>query len=132
MGPTPKKPDPNPLSVGYGTGDTPPEEAYPELRMERAIAQACAPLRMRIAELEKRVAAMREVLADVDDSSMEDSWNQELKDSVKQILWDDVVAKLEATMQCNCDLDRWQPEEKTGHSWVCRIHKQAITDMRKG
>jgi len=28
-------------------------------------------------------------------------------------------------MQCNCDLDRWEPEIDTGHSWVCRIHKQA-------
>ncbi len=28
-------------------------------------------------------------------------------------------------MQCNCDLDNWQPEADTGHSWVCRIHKGA-------
>ena len=32
----------------------------------------------------------------------------------------------EAKMYCNCDLDNWQPEPNTGHSWVCRIHK-AIT-----
>ncbi len=25
-------------------------------------------------------------------------------------------------LQCNCDLDNWQPEPETGHSWVCRIH----------
>jgi hypothetical protein len=30
------------------------------------------------------------------------------------------------TQQCNCDLDNWQPEPSTGHSWVCRIHKQAV------
>ena len=24
---------------------------------------------------------------------------------------------------CRCDLDRWQPEKDTGHSWVCPIHK---------
>jgi hypothetical protein len=27
---------------------------------------------------------------------------------------------------CNCDLDNWQPEQETGHSWVCRIHKMAL------
>lgn len=27
---------------------------------------------------------------------------------------------------CNCDLDRWEPERSTGHSRVCRIHKEAI------
>jgi hypothetical protein len=29
-------------------------------------------------------------------------------------------------MRCNCDLDNWEPERITGHSWVCRIHKEAI------
>jgi len=29
------------------------------------------------------------------------------------------------TMQCNCDLDKWQPEKSTGHSHVCRIHIMA-------
>jgi len=28
-------------------------------------------------------------------------------------------------MSCNCNLDSWQPEASTGHSWVCRIHKAA-------
>jgi len=28
-------------------------------------------------------------------------------------------------MQCNCDLDNWEPEASTGHSHVCRIHKRA-------
>lgn len=28
-------------------------------------------------------------------------------------------------MKCNCDLDNWEPEASTGHSWVCRIHKAA-------
>jgi len=35
--------------------------------------------------------------------------------------------ELSRTMQCNCDLDNWQPEPSTGHSWVCRIHKAAVT-----
>jgi len=29
-------------------------------------------------------------------------------------------------MRCNCDLDNWEPEQSTGHSHVCRIHKAAI------
>jgi hypothetical protein len=28
-------------------------------------------------------------------------------------------------VRCCCDLDNWQPELDTGHSWVCRIHKIA-------
>ncbi|MBT6053666.1 MAG: hypothetical protein HOG49_43370 [Candidatus Scalindua sp.] len=34
-------------------------------------------------------------------------------------------------MQCNCDLDNWQPELDTGHSWVCRIHKEAKAIERR-
>ena len=33
-------------------------------------------------------------------------------------------------MKCNCDLDSWQPELLTGHSWVCRIHKAVIVKIR--
>jgi len=29
-------------------------------------------------------------------------------------------------MRCNCDLDNWEPERSTGHSWVCRIHMRAV------
>lgn len=37
------------------------------------------------------------------------------------------VAKTFAeTMGCNCDLDNWEPERSTGHSWVCRIHKATL------
>jgi len=36
----------------------------------------------------------------------------------------DLARELRKTMQCNCDLDNWQPEADTGHSWVCRIHKE--------
>jgi hypothetical protein len=28
---------------------------------------------------------------------------------------------------CNCDFDAWEPEQKTGHTHVCRIHKLAIS-----
>lgn len=27
--------------------------------------------------------------------------------------------------RCNCDLDNWQPQIDSGHSWVCRIDKIA-------
>ncbi len=33
-------------------------------------------------------------------------------------------------VQCNCDLDNWEPEEATGHSWACRIHKLSIEQHR--
>ena len=40
----------------------------------------------------------------------------------------EIVAELKAGgMQCNCDLDNWEPERSTGHSWVCRIHRVALT-----
>jgi len=38
----------------------------------------------------------------------------------------DIAKKVATVYGCNCDLDNWQPEPSTGHSWVCRIHKQAI------
>ena len=28
-------------------------------------------------------------------------------------------------MACNCDLDSWEPEPSSGHTHVCRIHRQA-------
>lgn len=42
----------------------------------------------------------------------------------------DIVRSLEPLMQCNCDLDNWQPEKSTGHSCVCRIHKEALFKWR--
>ena len=35
----------------------------------------------------------------------------------------------ECPKQCVCDFDNWRPEESTGHSCVCPIHKWMI---RKG
>jgi hypothetical protein len=37
----------------------------------------------------------------------------------------DIAIELEATMQCVCDLDNWEPDKSTGHSRVCPIHKKA-------
>ena len=36
------------------------------------------------------------------------------------------ASELQKTMACNCDLDNWEPESRTGHSCVCRIHKAAL------
>lgn len=41
-----------------------------------------------------------------------------------------ITISLTGTMQCNCDLDNWEPEPTTGHSCVCRIHKAAIQQRR--
>lgn len=38
----------------------------------------------------------------------------------------DFAVQFRQEMRCNCDLDNWEPEESTGHSWVCRIHRRAI------
>lgn len=38
----------------------------------------------------------------------------------------DIVQEIKPSMQCNCDLDAWEPERSTGHSHVCRIHKRAL------
>ena len=38
----------------------------------------------------------------------------------------EIAADLKAQgMRCNCDLDTWEPERSSGHSWVCRIHQAA-------
>jgi hypothetical protein len=42
----------------------------------------------------------------------------------------EIVEQLESEMLCNCDLDNWEPERSTGHSWVCRIHKAAMEKLR--
>lgn len=42
-----------------------------------------------------------------------------------------IVEELKKTMRCNCDLDNWQPEPSTGHSWVCRIHNAAMERHRR-
>ena len=38
---------------------------------------------------------------------------------------DEIVKEVAPTLQCNCDLDRWEPERDTWHSHVCRIHKES-------
>jgi len=44
----------------------------------------------------------------------------------------EIVAGIEAegNIQCNCDLDQWQPEKSSGHTWTCRIHKLAVGKFR--
>ncbi len=46
----------------------------------------------------------------------------------------EIVKEFEKNSQCNCDLDNWEPEMDTGHSWVCRIDKtsrQKFASLRK-
>jgi len=43
----------------------------------------------------------------------------------------EIIMGFEKTMQCNCDLDNWEPEKLTGHSHVCRIHNAAIRLLRE-
>lgn len=38
----------------------------------------------------------------------------------------EIAKRLALTMQCNCDLDNWEPERSTGHSHVCRIHRATM------
>jgi len=38
----------------------------------------------------------------------------------------EIAKELEATLLCNCDLDKWEPDKRTGHSVVCRIHQTAV------
>ncbi len=42
-----------------------------------------------------------------------------------------IVDEVKKQHRCNCDLNNWQPEELTGHSWVCRIHQIAVERWRK-
>jgi len=46
---------------------------------------------------------------------------------LKKLTLKEIAKELEKTMQCNCDLDKWEPERSTGHSFVCRIHNKAIS-----
>lgn len=39
----------------------------------------------------------------------------------------EIAKELRGFLQCNCDLDKWEPEPNTGHSFVCRIHKTALS-----
>ncbi len=40
-----------------------------------------------------------------------------------------MAAEESIKMQCNCDLDNWEPELTTGHSHVCRIHKAVLARL---
>ncbi|MCK5563719.1 MAG: hypothetical protein KAJ07_00595 [Planctomycetes bacterium] len=44
----------------------------------------------------------------------------------------EIVEELSKELGCNCDLDTWEPEPDTGHSHVCRIHKQAKELYQRG
>ncbi len=40
----------------------------------------------------------------------------------------EIVEEQESLLQCTCDLDCWEPEKTTGHTWVCQIHKNALAE----
>lgn len=42
------------------------------------------------------------------------------------------VKHLAKSMRCNCNLDKWEPERSTGHSFACRIHKATMAAQRGG
>lgn len=42
----------------------------------------------------------------------------------------EIVNEVSKELGCNCDLDKWEPEPDTGHSFVCRIHKEAKEQFR--
>lgn len=44
----------------------------------------------------------------------------------------EIVQELEESgLRCNCDLDKWEPDTRTGHSFVCRIHNRAMEAWKK-
>lgn len=43
----------------------------------------------------------------------------------------EIAKRLSKKMQCNCDLDNWEPERSTGHSCVCQIHKSALAEFKQ-
>lgn len=58
-----------------------------------------------------------------------DQLQSELKDArqtIKEYRLISIVNEIKKTVKCCCDLDNWQPEKDTGHSWVCNIHKKAL------
>ena len=51
------------------------------------------------------------------------------KDYERQERISKLVAGAEKENQCCCDLDNYQPDPETGHSWVCIIHKLVIAEI---
>lgn len=51
---------------------------------------------------------------------------RESEDEVNPIVMAKIVDDIK--LQCNCDLDNWEPERSTGHSWMCRVHKKALEE----
>ena len=44
----------------------------------------------------------------------------------------DIVAEASKQMDCQCDPDLWEPEDDTGHTWVCQIHEVATAVHKQG
>jgi hypothetical protein len=82
--------------------------------------------RLRLANEELNAAEREHRLAATEVETREQQIRQEAYATKRNAFLRSVVAELQKTLQCNCDLDNWEPERSTGHSHVCRIHKVAI------
>lgn len=61
-------------------------------------------------------------------------YKKKIIDFIRELPMNDLVEMAKAfkkIMQCNCDLDNWEPEQSTGHSLVCRIHRRCMA-VRRG
>jgi len=82
------------------------------------------------ATTEQRVAAALKVLEEADQQKTEEAQRIDRANQRREA----VRAKakeLNKTMRCNCDLDNWEPEDISGHSHVCRIHKEALKVIKE-
>lgn len=50
---------------------------------------------------------------------------------INNLLREEVQALKAGGARCTCDLDNWEPEPGSGHSWVCGIHKAAHRAVTK-
>lgn len=97
----------------YFLGEDRPEKTYRDLaqQIQDCVEDFCSALES------AEVAAQEKVLREAE---------QQEKANRRLEFLHATAAELRKTMQCNCDLDNWEPERSTGHSHVCRIHKAAI------
>ncbi|KKN05661.1 hypothetical protein LCGC14_1084940 [marine sediment metagenome] len=52
--------------------------------------------------------------------------------SYYEALMTQIIRKLERKLQCNCDLDKWEPHPVTGHTLGCCIHDAAAEHLQAG
>jgi hypothetical protein len=82
------------------------------------------------ATTEQRVAATLKVLESVDQQKTEEPQRIDRANQRREAVRSK-AKELNKTMRCNCDLDNWEPEDISGHSHVCRIHKEALKVIKE-